>query len=570
MDELDDIVATTTASFLALTVACARCHDHKADPIPTEDYYRLVAVFAPGEFADVPLATAEEQARHREASQAVEAEVQRLQREIQAIDRTVRDRAERQKLDALPETLRRAFETGDIASLSRDEQQELARATEVRPEEVEHSLTPKERQAKADGKAKIAAVEATRPPPLPMAPGVVEQGPEAPPTHVLIRGDVERKGETVPPGPPRAVAGQVVDFPDAPPRAPSTLRRSALAWWITRDAQALAARVVVNRIWQGHFGRGLVETPSDFGAMGAAPAMPELLDWLAGAFLDDGWSRKAIHRRIVLSATYRQASRIRPDMRERDPENILLWRFAPRRLEAEAIRDAILWCAGSLNPTLGGPGVFPPIDPAVVRQGSEPRWPLDATEGPETWRRSLYIFQLRSVPFPLLEVFDLPESAGSCPRRSRTTTPTQSLTLWNNPFVLDQARRFALRVAREAGDDPERPADPGPPPGHRPPARRDRARDLDRLPRAPDRLACRKPDPGRCVANRAGTGLPDRRLPRLAQQQRVSVPGLNGAEPHDVPGNAKECNPTRGTATPASVHGRAIPPDDRGRRADDG
>jgi hypothetical protein len=173
--------------------------------------------------------------------------------------------------------------------------------------------------------------------------------------------------------------------------------------------------VEVNRIWQGHFGSGLVGTPSDFGAMGDPPTLPRLLDWLALEFVASGWSRKAIHRQIVTSATYRQQSRSRPKERDADPGAALLWRFPPRRLEAEAIRDAVLWCAGTLNDRQGGPGVFPPIDPSVVRDGELPRWPLDARPGPEVWRRSLYVFQMRSVPLPLLEVFDLPDSAQACP-----------------------------------------------------------------------------------------------------------------------------------------------------------
>jgi hypothetical protein len=171
--------------------------------------------------------------------------------------------------------------------------------------------------------------------------------------------------------------------------------------------------------------------------------------------VDSGWSQKAIHRLIVTSATYRQSGRVHAEMHAADPEDTLLWRFPMRRLEAEAIRDSILWCAGSLNNRRGGPGVFPPIDPSVVRTGNLPRWPLDAQEGPDVWRRSLYLFRMRSVPIPFLEVFDLPDSTQSCPQRTRTTIPTQSLSLQNNPFLLEQSRRFAERVAREAGPDPE-------------------------------------------------------------------------------------------------------------------
>jgi hypothetical protein len=187
--------------------------------------------------------------------------------------------------------------------------------------------------------------------------------------------------------------------------------------------------------------------------MGEEPALPALLDWLAAEFVASGWSQKALHRTIVTSATYRQASRIRPEAEHVDPQNALWWRFPLRRLDAETIRDSVLWCAGTLNPQRGGPGVFPPVDPAVVRTGNVPRWPLDGREGPEVWRRSLYIFRMRSVPQPLLDLFDLPDSTQSCPQRTRTTTPTQSLSLLNNPFMLEQAGRFAARVAAEAGPE---------------------------------------------------------------------------------------------------------------------
>jgi hypothetical protein len=453
MDELDDIVATTSSAFLGLTLACARCHDHKFDPIPTEDYYRLVAVFAPGRFADVPVATTEQVERDRATNQAIDARKAPLQREILAIERQVRQRLDAQKLARLPAAWRRALETGDLRGLTKDEQDELAQRIKIRPEEIDQELTTLERSVRAEWRARVAVLEAARPAPLPVTPGVVESGSRAPSVHVLIRGDVTRKGAIVKPGPPRAVAGRLVDFPEPEPGATSTRRRAALAAWIGSAKNPLTARVQVNRLWQGHFGAGLVPTASDFGVMGEAPALPELLDWLADEFIAAGWSQKAIHRRIVTSSTYRQSSRLRPEATASDPDNTLLWRFPLRRLEAEAIRDMVLWCAGSLNRRAGGPGVFPPIDPAIVRTGNIPRWPLDAKEGPDVWRRSLYLFQLRSVPIPLLEVFDLPESTQSCPQRSRTTLPTQSLSLLNNPFLIDQARRFALRVARDAGPD---------------------------------------------------------------------------------------------------------------------
>ena len=424
MDELDDIVSTTSGAFLGLTVGCARCHDHRADPIPMEDYYRLVAVFAPARFANVPLVSDAEVARHREAVRASE-ELLDVARAARAeIERPVRDR-----LDA----------SGPGPART--------------DEEIADALSPIQSSAVAECRARIERLEQDAPLPLPEAPGVVESSSRGAPVRVLLRGDFDRKRAVVRPGPPRALTGELIDFPDTPETGSTTRRRAALAEWIASADNPLMARVAVNRIWQGHFGSGIVRSPSDFGASGDAPALPDLLDWLASDFVAERWSMKAIHRLIVTSATYRQSSRSRPEMRRLDPDGALVWRHPLRRLGAEEVRDAILSVAGTLNPTRGGPGVFPTIDPAAVRTGNFPRWPLRAMDGPETWRRSLYVFRMRSVPLPLLEAFDQPGAARSCPTRSSTTVPTQALTLLNNPFVVDQSRRFAERVMREAGPD---------------------------------------------------------------------------------------------------------------------
>ncbi len=456
MDELDDIVSTTSAAFLGLTVGCARCHDHRADPIPTEDYYRLLAVFAPARFANVPLVDEAEVARHREAVRASEELLDEARGARLAIERPVRDRLEAQRRAALPEDWRKAVESGTVRRLSREDQAAIDVRLNVTPEDIAAALSPSETKAVAGCRARIDRLAAEAPPALPEAPGVVETSSRASPVRVLIRGDLDRKGSTVRPGPPRALSGSPIDFPEPPASASTTRRRAALAEWIASADNPLTARVAVNRIWQGHFGSGLVRTPSDLGASGDAPAIPDLLDWLADEFVARGWSRKAIHRLIVTSATYRQASRVRPEMSRLDPQETLVWRHPLRRLDAEEIRDAILAASGTLNPARGGPGVFPRIDPAVVRTGNFPRWPLDAKDGPDTWRRSLYVFRMRSVPLPLLEAFDRPDAARSCPARSPTTVPTQALALRNDPFVVDQSCRFAERVAREVGADPSR------------------------------------------------------------------------------------------------------------------
>jgi Protein of unknown function (DUF1553)/Protein of unknown function (DUF1549) len=455
MDELDDIVTTTSSAFLGLTIGCARCHDHKSDPIPTEDYYRLVAVFAPARFAEIPLATDAEVAGVRVASGPIDEAQDAARVEALAITRPARERLERVRVAALPDEWRRAVEAGRLRSLSRPDQAAIEARLAVSDADIEATLSTSDRSKLAECRARIERLEASRPPRPADAPGVLESSPRAAPVHVLIRGDVARKASVVRAGPPRVLnGGRVDDFNDSIVGT-SSRRRAALANWITDPKNPLTARVEVNRIWQGHFGTGLVRTPSDFGATGDPPALPELLDWLASEFVARGWSRKAIHRLIVTSATYRQSSRVQDEAKRLDPEETLHWRYPLRRLDAEVIRDAMLWCAGTLNDRQGGPGVFPPIDPRVVRSGNIPRWPLDARDGPDVWRRSLYLFRMRSVPIPLLESLDAPDRAQSCPSRSRTTVPTQALTLLNSPFVIEQSRRFAARVAREAGPNPE-------------------------------------------------------------------------------------------------------------------
>jgi hypothetical protein len=453
MDELDDIVSTTSSAFLGLTIGCARCHDHKSDPIPTEDYYRLVAVFAPARFAEIPLATDAEVARYRAASGPIEEAQDAARVEALAITRPARDRLEKLRIAGMPEAWRQAVGEGRLRSLSRLDQAAIEARLAVSDSEIDAALSPRDRAALANCRARIDRFEASRPARPPEAPGVLESSSRASPVHVLIRGDVVRKASTVRPGPPRALTdGRVDDFSE-PTGTTSTRRRAALAAWLTDLKNPLTARVEVNRIWQGHFGNGLVRTPSDFGATGETAALPDLLDWLASEFVARGWSRKAIHRLIVTSDTYRQSSVVRDEAKRIDPDETLVWRYPLRRLDAESVRDAILWCAGTLNERQGGPGVFPPIDPRVVRTGNIPRWPLDARDGPDVWRRSLYLFRMRSVPIPLLETFDAPDRAQSCPIRTRTTVPTQALALLNSPFVLDQSRRFATRVAREVGPD---------------------------------------------------------------------------------------------------------------------
>ncbi|HLQ44122.1 MAG TPA: DUF1553 domain-containing protein, partial [Planctomycetaceae bacterium] len=261
-------------------------------------------------------------------------------------------------------------------------------------------------------------------------------------------GDKEDSSETTVSGDPRRAQAYDADF-HLPKDASDGDRRQALAAWITDRRNPLLARVMVNRLWQTHFGVGFVETPSDFGFNGGRPSHPELLDWLAAELMDHGWSLKHIHRLIVTSATYRQSSRPRVEAAKKDAGNRLLWRKSPQRLDAETVRDAVLAVSGELNPAVGGPGYH---DFTTFIFNSQFYDIVDPV-GQSFSRRSLYRTWVRSGRNPFLEVFDCPDPSTKTPRRAVTTTPLQALSLLNNSFMLRMSERLAERVKREAGED---------------------------------------------------------------------------------------------------------------------
>lgn len=264
------------------------------------------------------------------------------------------------------------------------------------------------------------------------------------------------------PGPPLVLSssGREIVFPKPVPQAKTTGRRLALAQWLASDANPLTARVMVNRIWQHHFGKGIVETPNDFGRMGAPPSHPELLDWLATEFVRQGWSVKAMHRLMLTSSTYQQASNFTNVVDEKkDPQNQLLWKMPLQRLEGEMIRDSILAVSGALNLKVGGPGVFPEVDPGLIEGSPKEnalflyqRWPV-TKDGPELWRRSVYVTEKRTVTAPVMDLFDPPDVVSSCPKRNTTTVAPQALQLLNNKFVMGQSALFAERLRNEVGKD---------------------------------------------------------------------------------------------------------------------
>jgi mono/diheme cytochrome c family protein len=446
MDELDDMVSATSSVFLGLTVGCARCHDHKYDPIPTRDYYRMQAFFFPYKKTERLFVGKEEEAAFKARNKELDEQIKPLRAKIAQLEKPVRDRLLNEKVEF---HVRLAENSSGFGGKTREEFRaevaaRFAKDVKLQPEDIDPLLSPEVTKARREVQDEIDRINKTRPKPLAAAMGVTDKD-EPGKCRVLVRGDFNNKGEEVQPGLPLVLAGETGVEPKN--------SRAQLARWIASADNPLTARVVVNRIWQYHFGKGIVRTPSDFGLTGDRPSHPELLDWLATEFVKRGWSWKAMHRLIVTSNAYRQSSRYDAASAAKDPENKLLWRMNPRRVEAEVLRDGVLAVSGKLNPEMYGPGVFPRIDPAVVNTGSRPRWPLDAKEGPDVWRRSVYIFVKRSVIVPLIEVFDCPATTISSPVRSAATIAPQALALLNNEFVLEQARHFAERVRREAGDD---------------------------------------------------------------------------------------------------------------------
>jgi hypothetical protein len=320
-------------------------------------------------------------------------------------------------------------------------------------DEIVDALPTAERAKRAALREQIHALEAQRPAPPAQAWTIAEDGsPRF--SHVLKRGSLNQKGARVAPGFPRILDLDAKNPVDGAP----TLNRLDLARWLTRPDHPLTARVIANRLWQYHFGRGLVATPDDFGAHGEAPTHPELLDWLAVELVEHGWSLKHLHRLMVMSAAYQQDSVSANAAGKRiDPDNHLLWRMSRRRLDSAGLRDGVLAVAGTLNPAIGGPMVRTPLEPEVydlIFSEGEPDglWPVTPDVRQHT-RRSLYLFSKRNLRLPLLEVFDQPDTLSPCPVRAVSTFAPQALVLLNGPFLQTQSKAFAARVLREAGAD---------------------------------------------------------------------------------------------------------------------
>jgi hypothetical protein len=310
-------------------------------------------------------------------------------------------------------------------------------------------LQPEQRRDYDEARKRLEELrkELSSVPPLPVSYVGTRVQPQ--PTRVLRRGDVKSPGDTVAPAALSVLPTPGTTF-DLPPDAPEAQRRLRFAEWLANPKNPLPARVMANRVWHFHFGQGLVATPNDFGASGSRPSHPELLDWLAATFVENGWSVKALHRVLLNSATYRQSAQSQERALAIDADNTLLWRFPARRLEAEAVRDAVLAVSGQLNLAAGGPS-FRPFE--ALQFPANAYVPTDPT-GAEFQRRTVYRMNVNSGKDPLLDAFDCPDPSVKTPRRGVTTTPLQALGLMNGSFVQRNAAHLADRARREAGEDP--------------------------------------------------------------------------------------------------------------------
>ena len=461
-EALDDLVATTALTFSAMTVQCARCHNHKFDPIPQKDYYRIQSIFFSTRDVDYPLVSPEQVEANRRETQRIDALIKPIRDKKTALEKPYHQIIIDREVAKLPDYMQVAWKT------PKDQRTEGQRLNVIQIEgtlaidslrklvteaDVVALMPPDVKQQHAALKSQIDALDKQKPRRVPSARAIGERGRVAQPSFFLHRGSQDAKGSQMTPGVLSVTRTTDWTFAEAPADAQSSYRRRGYAEWLFSTDNPLTARVMVNRLWQHHFGEGIVRTPSNFGKMGEAPSHPELLDYLATEFVAKGWSLKAMHRLMLTSAAYQMASIDIPANINIDPENRMFWRMPRVRLEAEIIRDEILDVSGSLDRTIGGPAIFPYIDPDLFEKSSRRDWRGVPDSDPSTWRRSLYIFSKRSIRYPMFETFDQPNLVNSTDRRNRTTLATQALILMNNQMVRFQAGQLAARVKKEAGPD---------------------------------------------------------------------------------------------------------------------
>jgi hypothetical protein len=458
---LEGTLQITMNSLLGLTIQCARCHKHKFEPITLKEYYQLQAIFFPAYNPErwkqpkdriVEIGTKKEREDWKRITERIDQEIKASNAKLAASERTFREQLLRERLKDVEAPIQDKIIAAVNAPVKKrsKEQSDLlkkhASATQVSADDIAKRF-PEFAMMRDDIKKSIAEREKERPRPLEKLSVFVETDPKPPPHHVLLRGQHNQPGEEVQPGVPNALVfpSNVFGVKKRPDSPISTGRRTAFADWITAPQNPLFARVLANRIWQHHFGIGLSATPDNLGQSGARPSHPELLDYLANEFVKSGWSVKHLHRLILRSAVYKQASTPRPELDKLDPDNRLLGRFPLRRLDAEAIRDGLLSVAGDLDLRVGGAYV------PTKRTKDGVVEVADSQDGAR--RRSVYLQQRRTQVLTLLQLFDAPSIVGPCSTRTTSTIPLQSLALLNSKFIRDRAVAFEQRLTKEVGAD---------------------------------------------------------------------------------------------------------------------
>lgn len=450
---LTDVVDTTGEAFLGLTLGCSRCHNHKFDPLTQRDYHAMMAVFATSEEREIPVVS-QFNIFGFKSGYPNWLKVEDLKGAIGRIEQAARKRVVDKVRARFSAEILAAYDTPQLKrtpaerALAAKLEGTLTQAglqENAEGKEADIPLTPEEDAEKKRLIVELghAALKAN-----PVAQTATVLGPAAKrlDTFMTHRGDWRARGEKVDAALPAVLAANV--------KVDDQQRRSSLAQWLTDPAHPLTARVMVNRVWHWHFGRGIVATPSDFGRQGEAPTHPELLDWLTSEFVAQGWSVKKLHRQIMLSAAYQRASDGSDANQLIDANNHFLWRMNRQRIDGETLRDSMLAASGVLNMKMGGRPVIPPLSSEEYTvMWSRSQWP-EALDPREHTRRSVYLYVKRTFPLPMLSTFDVPDTSLSCSRRDSTTVAPQALTLINGEFSLKQAARLAERARGLDAADP--------------------------------------------------------------------------------------------------------------------
>jgi hypothetical protein len=458
-----DLVDTTGSAFLGLTMSCCRCHDHKYDPLSQADHYRMRAFFEAVKFADdLPLDLASDQEAIGRHNRAFESKVKPLEQQRDELLKGVKARLREERISKLSQEERDLLKLGQdqCTSEQKEKIQAIEKKIDPRDKEIAAALNVEE---KAKREALAEQIDELKSQKRSFTLGLLatDTDDKIPLTRILFQGNYKQERDSVEAGfisllDPNAAALR------KPLNPKTTGRRLTLAEWVVANDNPLTARVLVNRVWQNHFGRGLVATPNDFGLAGARPTHPELLDWLASELMRQGWSLKKLHRVIVTSAVYRQASSASQSLTKRasaiDAENSLLWRQNLRRVTAEELRDSLLKVSGNLLEKSGGPPVWPNLPVEILQ--ANPAFLDDGPDKTKGWHpsapneqsiRSIYLVQKRTVRVPFMETFDLPENSVPCARRTESIVPTQALALLNGSLAAQGARNLAARV-RSSGE----------------------------------------------------------------------------------------------------------------------